>query len=44
VTANIIKKTYNIGRVVAKKALESINLKYDDIIPGLNYSVTPTKT
>lgn len=43
VTANIIKKTYNIGRVVAKKALESINIKYDDIIPGLNYSVTPIK-
>lgn len=41
VTANIIKKTYKLGRVVAKKALDSINIKYGDIVPGLNYSISP---
>lgn len=41
VTVNIIKKTYNIGKVVSKKALDYLNIKYDDIVPGLNYSISP---
>ena len=41
VTASIIKKTYNIGRVVTKKMLEMIPVIYDMNIPGLNYSVFP---
>jgi hypothetical protein len=44
VTVNIIKKVYTIGRVVVKKALETINIKYDDIVPGLNYSISPETT
>ena len=40
-TANILKKTYKIGRVVSKKTLGYINVKYDDIVPGLNYSIAP---
>jgi hypothetical protein len=41
VTSNIIDKTYKIGLVTAKKLLEKINIKYDDVIPGLNYSINP---
>jgi hypothetical protein len=44
VTVNIMKKAYTIGRVVAKKALETICIKYDDIVPGLNYSISPATT
>lgn len=43
VTASIIKKAYNIGRVITKKMLESIPVVYDMEIPGLNYSVCPQK-
>ena len=41
VTANIINKIYNIGRVVSKQLLELINIIYDTEVPGLNYSVCP---
>jgi hypothetical protein len=41
VMANITKKNYPIGRVVHKKALDDINIKYANIIPGLNYSIEP---
>jgi len=44
VTANIIKKAYNIGQVVSKKALDYINIKYDAVVPGLNYSISPLAT
>lgn len=44
VTANIIRKTYDIGRVVAKKALDTINIQYGNIVPGLNYSILPSIT
>ena len=43
VTASIIKKAYNIGRVITKKMLESIPVVYDMEIPGLNYSLCPQK-
>lgn len=44
VEVNIIRKTYNIGKVVAKKALNYINIKYDDIVSELNYSIIPKET
>ena len=44
ITANIIKKTYKIGKVVAKEALKYINIKYGDIVSGLNYSISPEIT
>ena len=43
VTANIIDKAYKIGIRVAKKLLENINIEYDDEVPGLNYSINPSK-
>jgi hypothetical protein len=44
ITANIIRKTYKIGKVVAKEALKYINIKYGDIVSGLNYSISPKIT
>ncbi len=44
VTANIVEKTYKIGVKTAKKLLDCINIKYDEEVPGLNYSVSPSKT
>lgn len=41
VSASIIKKTYDIGRVVTKKMLETIPVIYDMNIPDLNYSICP---
>lgn len=41
VTASILDKIYNIGRVVSKKVLDLINITYDAEVPGLNYSVCP---
>jgi len=41
VIANITKKAYKIGRRVPRKALDDINIKYDKILPGLNYSIEP---
>lgn len=43
VTANIINKLYKLGRVVSKKMIDHINIKYGDILPGLNYSISPIK-
>lgn len=43
VIASIIKNTYKIGIVVKKKALDSINIKYDRIVPELNYSISPQR-
>jgi hypothetical protein len=44
VKASIIKKLYKIGKVTPKKALESLNIKYGDCVPGLNYSIAPRPT
>jgi hypothetical protein len=43
VTANIIDREYKIGISVAKKFLKGVNIKYDDVVPGLNYSIAPSK-
>ena len=43
VTANIIEKTYKTGIKTAKKLLDYINIKYDEEVPGLNYSVSPSE-
>jgi len=41
ITKIIADKIYELGRIVSKKALELLNIKYDTEVPGLNYCLTP---
>lgn len=43
VTASIVNKAYKTGVKVAKKLLDYINIEYDEEVPGLNYSINPSK-
>ena len=41
VVGAIIDKMYDLGIKTSKKALDSLNISYDEMVPGLNYSICP---
>ena len=41
VTANIIQKTYESGKKVAKNFMKNIKIKFGDSLPRLNYTISP---
>lgn len=41
VTAEVINKTYEKGKKVAKDFLNNIKIKYGDSLPKLNYTISP---
>lgn len=43
VVVDIIKKTYDTGKVVAKDFMEHINIKFSDSLPKLNYTIFPSE-
>lgn len=43
VTASIVNKVYKTGVVMAKKLLDNVNIKYDEEVPDLNYSINPSE-
>lgn len=44
VVGAIIDKMYNLGIKTAKKALDSLNIAYDERLPGLNYTICPAQS
>jgi hypothetical protein len=43
VTAEIIQKTYETGKKVAKNFMENIKIKFGNSLPKLNYTISPMK-
>ena len=43
VVADVIKKTYEKGKEVAKDYLEHLRIKFEDSLPKLNYTISPMK-
>lgn len=43
VTADVIKKTYEKGKAVAKDFLKNIKIKFGDSLPRLNYTISPVE-
>jgi len=41
VTADIIQKTYETGKKVAKDFIKNIKIKFGDSVPQLNYTISP---
>lgn len=41
VTADIIQKTYETGKKVAKDFIKNIKIKFGDSVPRLNYTISP---
>lgn len=41
VVADVIKKTYEKGKEVAKDYMEHIKIKFEDSVPKLNYTISP---
>lgn len=41
VTANIIQKTYEIGKKAAKNFMQNLKIKFSDSVPKLNYTIYP---
>jgi hypothetical protein len=44
VTANIIKKTYETGKEVAKDFMDRMNIKFDESLGKFNYTISPVAT
>lgn len=44
VLADIISKTYEKGKKIAKDYLDHLKIKYDESIPQLNYTISPVNT
>lgn len=43
VIADVIKKTYEKGKEVAKDYLDHLKIKFEDSLPKLNYTISPMK-
>ncbi len=43
VTANIIQKTYETGKVVAKNFMENMKITFSESVPLLNYTISPMR-
>ena len=43
VTADIIQKTYETGKKVAKNFMENMKIKFGESVPKLNYTIYPMK-
>jgi hypothetical protein len=41
VTANVIQKTYETGKKVAKDFMKNIKIKFGNSVPKLNYTISP---
>ena len=41
VTANVIQKTYETGKKIAKDFMKNIKIKFDESVPKLNYTISP---
>jgi Rhodopirellula transposase DDE domain len=41
VTADIIQKTYETGKTVAKDFIRNIKIKFENSVPQLNYTISP---
>ena len=44
VTADIIQKTYETGKKIAKDFMKNIKIKFGDSLPKLNYTISPMIT
>lgn len=42
VTANVIQKTYETGKKIAKDFMKNIKIKFGASVPKLNYTISPT--
>ena len=43
VTADVIQKTYKTGKKVAKDLIKNIKIKFGDLVPKLNYTISPAE-
>jgi hypothetical protein len=43
VTADVIKKTYEKGKEVAKDFMKNMKIKFGDSVPKLNYTISPAE-
>jgi hypothetical protein len=41
VTANVIQKTYETGKKIAKDFMQNIKIKFGESVPKLNYTISP---
>ena len=41
VTANVIQKTYETGKKIAKDFMKNIKIKFGESVPKLNYTISP---
>lgn len=42
VIADVIQKTYETGKKIAKNVISDIKIKFGDSVPKLNYTISPT--